>query len=1026
MLLYSAFYRRFGIRRPGDLSEPGLHGVGVLELPKESVVQFLTYDDFVQGPEPEHPFYKHHTGRVMVQHVGALVDPIGSPRPNRTKPEAAIRRDFHRRFRSMRPMHDINKSLRDPKTLVTLNYAPMTQLHLYTRSIYSGYYKWHNVIKSALVSVNATMIGNDRQHFMPIELPKRIPNRVMFMKATQDFTSYPRKLLDVLARPQYQILVELWKWLGPEREKSSFNALQQDHYDRLNLVFLDGDRWFVMNLGAVLNIAKMDEDEDEGSTKLQRRFLRMLISVVERRTVIGDSDELEEAIKDVPQPTTQAEVTPEVDDAGLDDDVLEPEDDNISDAALDADLARLDNVEDDEQEFDVVQADVVVDPKARVMQQAERMAEKGALSAAQYRRVGRLIDKAKDLPNPFGEGTLDEFRKITPEDVAITEKDIQIPKLEGVSDESMLRSTLKAFDRKYLTEVFDKDVANCAMAIEQAGVIVTDYAVNEVKTIGNHYKEVTMKIAPIDGEASTVRFKVPVVDDEGQFVSNGVPYKLRKQRADKPIRKVDPHTVSLTSYYAKVFVERSQRVVVNYPKWLSKQITAIGLDNDDPRVTDLKRVKTFDHDIKVPRIYSTLAEYFRGFTVNNKYRLFVDYTRRTTVFDEATLTRWEKDGMLVVGWEGRDVILIDENSVFYSTKGGKVNVIGRIEEMIGLDASKAPVEIAEFRLFSKNVPVVVALGLRYGLSQLMSVLNVTPRRVGAGQPLALQTDEYAVKFADETLVFSRDDDKKASLIFAGFNRYHRSIRQYTVDSFDNPDVYSNLMEENGHRVGFVREMEMAMEMFVDPITDSLLEEMGEPRTLEGLLIRACELLTTDDHPAETDMDAMRIRGYERMAGAVYGEISKSVRRFRSRGIGQAAKMEMNPNAVWMNINLDSSVGQVEESNPIENLKEQELVTYTGTGGRTSDTMVKRTRAYHKSDVGVISEATTDSGTVGVNTYLTANPQFTNVRGITRTWDAKRDGAAATLSTSAMMAPMGDMDEVRRLNTRALCRVIYTE
>ncbi len=67
-------------------------------------------------------------------------------------------------------------------------------------------------------------------------------------------------------------------------------------------------------------------------------------------------------------------------------------------------------------------------------------------------------------------------------------------------------------------------------------------------------------------------------------------------------------------------------------------------------------------------------------------------------------------------------------------------------------------------------------------------------------------------------------------------------------------------------------MDLIVDMFIDPITKEILTEMKEPTDFIGLLVRSAELLQTDWSPDETDMMHMRIKGYERMAGAVYTEL----------------------------------------------------------------------------------------------------------------------------------------------------------
>lgn len=1010
MQLYPQFYRKHGVRRMSDLTSPQLSLAAELELPKESVAHHLVYDDLDIGPQPEGLLFKQYSGRVLVEHVTELVDPIGGPRPNRSTPENVLIKGYHRRFRTMRPLHDFERSMRDPRTLATVNYAPLIQLNRYMRSVFSTYYQWHNVLKTALHTVNLRLAGNDRQHFMVAEVPRRLPSIAMLKKVSGDHSGIPRKLLDVVAKPEYQFLVEFWKWLGADRDASLFSQINADHYDRVNLVWTDNGRFIVMNLQSLLEVSNQDEEDDEGSTKLQRRFLKFLIAIVEQRTATADSEALDKVDQETDEDPTNDEAT-ETSAAKTDAKTEESE--------IDADIERLERIDADEaiDRTEEVVGDLIPEPKPpkeEIVARATAMMEEGALSPAQHRRLTKIVENAKGLKNPFGEGTLDEFRTIQPEDLQIQPDEIKIPKVAGVTDESMFESTLNVFDRKYLTDVFDKDVVNAALAIEKSGVIVSNYEVEDVETASDHYRVVTMKLTPIDGESSTIRFRLPVVDETGQFRAGNVNYRLRKQRADKPIRKVNSNTVALTSYYAKVFVERSEKSVVNYPKWLHKQIMTIGLDDEDPRITNIKPVDTFVSDVELPRIYTTLAKRFREVTTQNKERLYVDYTRRKSTFGTEVVESVEKDGFVFAGMVGKDPIVVDENSAFYRVKNGERQLLGQIENLLQLDPTKAPVEIAEFRLFSRNVPVIIALGHRFGLSKLMRILDVTPRRVLSGARLNMEEGEYAIRFADETLVFDRSN-VKAAMVLAGLNRYHKTIRQYSVDSFDDPEIYANIMEDNGMRIGFIRELELAMDMFVDPITEDLLKQMNEPITLAELLIRSVELLMIDYHPDETDMQAMRVRGYERMAGAVYTEIVKSVRRFRSRGVGTEAKVEMNPEAVWMAINTDPSIGQVEESNPIENIKEKELLTYMGTGGRSAQSMVKRTRNFHPSDMGVVSEATVDSSAVAVNAYLSANPQFANLRGLTKEYDPKSTGNSSMISTSALTAPAVDMDDPKRIN-----------
>jgi len=191
--------------------------------------------------------------------------------------------------------------------------------------------------------------------------------------------------------------------------------------------------------------------------------------------------------------------------------------------------------------------------------------------------------------------------------------------------------------------------------------------------------------------------------------------------------------------------------------------------------------------------------------------------------------------------------------------------------------------------------------------------------------------------------------------------------------------------------------------------------MKEPTDFHGLLIRSCEMLLVDTHPDELDPAFMRIKGYERMAGAAYSEIVKSIRAHNGRSGRAKQPIDLNPYAVWKNISQDPSMAIVSDINPIENLKGMEAVTYSGTGGRNSRSMTKHTREYYGNDMGTISEATVDSADVAINTFTSADPQFTSLRGISKRYKIGETGATALLSTSALNAPCSDNDEAKRVN-----------
>jgi hypothetical protein len=377
--------------------------------------------------------------------------------------------------------------------------------------------------------------------------------------------------------------------------------------------------------------------------------------------------------------------------------------------------------------------------------------------------------------------------------------------------------------------------------------------------------------------------------------------------------------------------------------------------------------------------------------------------------DEPTLKKYEKDGFIVCGkTKGKHLILVGPTDEFFFVKDdGAMTPMGNIYDIVGLNLADSPVDYSSIRVFSKSIPVGLMLGYLVGFNVLISLLKAKYRTVEGNKQKNLASNEWHIKFKDQSYIFDRND-KLATLILGGFTAY-KECASHSSDLFNDKDVYLNLLESKKISAIYIREMDLMDTLFVDPITLDILKEMKMPISFQGLLIEASKLLLTCDHPDFQDMAHMRIKGYERVAGIIYKELSHSVRAYQSRTTKNRQQIELNPYAIWGTVTKDSGVKLVEEINPIQDLKERDAVTYGGEGGRDSGTINKANRAYHTSDVGIISEATVDSGDVGVNTYLSANPKFNSIRGTVNTTDENL-GMGNKLSPSALLAPCSDGDD----------------
>lgn len=648
---------------------------------------------------------------------------------------------------------------------------------------------------------------------------------------------------------------------------------------------------------------------------------------------------------------------------------------------------------------------------AQVVKLAYELANAGAISPRSYEQAVAAANGYKTIPSPFNpDVSIAEDMEILPEDLKLPEKEHALQIVN--SEKSMGKSIHKQMNQKYINTLQHKDVLKSIIGVQTLGVTVADVQMEEFEDSLNHFRTFKVTLKPVRGKQSTVRFNIPVIDSDGRFRANGVTFKQRSQIGDIPIRKVSPTKVALTSYYSKLFVRRSARVTNDYDKWLIRNINLMSRNDgiSEPTVVKLRVAEKDLSEYKLPRIYSGLGSVYNGFTTDG-LTLHFDYTERVKYFDKLGIdvTAHETDGFVVAGHRGKVPVVVDTTNQFYLVTPKDLEPLGLITDILNLSLAKAPLEIATLTVLNKEVPLGLIMAYHKGLTNLLNDRQVDYQSHPRGTRLKLSDDEFTLVFTDEVLVFNRGDYAN-TLLIAGLKRYQKTLQQFSRWDFDRQDVYFRVLDAAGLTANYVREIDTLFTSWIDPITRDILADAGEPTEFEPLLYRAIELLLTDWSPSEVDGAYMRYKGYERTAGTVYNTLIRSVKIFNARQGRGEQSISLDPYEIWKKVTSDPTVSVVEDSNPLQNLKEEEVVTFSGDGGRPTKTMVARTRGFHKNDIGVVSEATVDSGNVGAIFYLTPDANFANMRGITKPYNPETDGVAKVFSTTALVSVNADRDD----------------
>lgn len=636
-----------------------------------------------------------------------------------------------------------------------------------------------------------------------------------------------------------------------------------------------------------------------------------------------------------------------------------------------------------------------------------------SLPPAEQKRAKTLIKKLDTIK--LGNRTLADH-------IATASRSLEKSNLVGdhveLIDESTRSTSITTFDKQYLAGNYHTDIAKTITSFMTQGFFVSD--VTESKEIDRINRNTTyrVKFVSVDGKSHVVSFTVPDVNSDGIMIDNGVDYRLIKQKVSVPIAKVSPWRVALFSSYNKSTVERT-RTRRSYGQYILKILeTRVKAGDIKPKYGHLMIDST-----PLPLEYSFIAERYSALTIKG-YKFVFNYPNR---FDGVApdvvdvLHSYEakygvycgmtpKKQYLFFGLSNQIVALNPDGSEV----SNKTTFIAFLKEMFpDIKIPPVPYEYTLVKIISQNYSLIFLLGLTHGLTPTLKHINAHVRFIPKGKRLSLGPTECRIRFKDGTLVFNRYPLLQ-SFILSGLQWC--DTESYNFDDFNHEDTYFDILESKGISTNQIKGIRSFFDLFIDPITRSVLESMGEPTNVTDLLIRATEMLTSQSHYPAASERHYRFRSYERFPSIIYNEIARSVATYkgdRTRG----KRLDVNPQAVYQKIVSDPARIAVDTINPIHEIKDVTKGSYAGIGGRTSRSFVVNDRTYSPDSVGVISEATPDSGKVGMIFNTVMDPNIVDLYGKTIPHDPKDtvEGGAKLMSVVGNLLPGLAQDDGKRAN-----------
>ena len=995
MITPTTFTNTYINDRLSRIKNPLIHDS--IEVPKSRSIHVNMFNDNIEEENYESLEFldSMEKDRLVFYNISRMTDPVGKmivKKKNLTQYDMKLKR----RFKRTKTVKENDKVIVTNRDLMVFNYKLIYSVYKYTHHRLKEYYVFKNIIDTLIDTINTK--GVFLHNLVVFDVPDTIPN-IAKMTRLMDKEMSPIVLKAFPGRDNL-MMFEFWKMFFVNSE-SLFDRINEDRYDNTFFVFRNKDKSTMYKLKDILALSKSNEiEKTKIGGKTDKEAAKLFLLSIARFKLLSTLDELTLSgivSDDTDDDLSEADVDDMLDDLGVStsdkDDIDEIEDVVISEADEEAPKPRkTGNTFREEPKG-------VEDSKKLLLEDIETATKNKKIGKAENSRLSEVVDT--QLETEFNiNGKKQKLKDILDYDnIDMSLRQIPIKPTETILDLEMLGSTNRDLDTRYLKEVYHKDLYNAIYGIQKSGVVINKHTIEEKKSFLGESEIHTIELKPLDGRPSTVKFSIPKIDEDGVYKMSSKNYMLRRQRKDLPIRKTSPNNVLLTSYNGKVFIEKNLYQKDNPSVWISKRLVK------NENVSNLILKKSSPFDLNLPKAYSNFGNTISRFKFKGKDFIF-DYKNRMSILESSIVSevaKYEtKNDCILIGMYKDSLFYVDSNGDMIKVDKGNVeHNKGNLEFYFDIDVFDIPTEVVSIKILSKYIPIGIVILYYMGLDRLLDHVDTTQRFYPTSEKYKVLHNEFAVLLSDGKLVFNKTDTLIALILSSVPKEITKNLN---LEDLNNKDGLDTMLGMLGLSIAHMNNISSMESLFLDNITKDVLKEMKEPEDVKGLLIRAVEMLVDDNYKNPNNISDNSIVRYERIPGLVYKSLSRAVQSYKNRNTLSKAKIQLDPYEIWKAIGDDSTSMLVENNNPITTIKQRDNVTYLGEFGRSRITMTIPTRIMTPEEVGIISEATPDSGDSGISTYLTHDSSIVNLRGMTKSIDISKHSISKALSTSNIINP----------------------
>ena len=709
---------------------------------------------------------------------------------------------------------------------------------------------------------------------------------------------------------------------------------------------------------------------------------------------------------------TTRKIKPKIDE---EEEIEETEDEEYEDTMDDVPPDLLENDVNEEEllkDISTMDEDLEEHRKKKLIKQLERK-QKPPKSPAQLRRIAIARDKYKSIVTE-DERTIEEILN----DVEATQIDVTPMDTAGILDKSVTSASLIDFEKSYIKKTMKKDILNVIKSFSNPDksipMHIWKFDEKDTSDQFNNKKTLTFVMEDEEQHRHTIKFDVPVPNEDGVLFIKGNKKVLKKQIFPLPVIKIGPDEVAVTSMHNKMIIARAgtvlNRKIVVIKKLVDEYLRDDETGHFEVKYGDNIRLNLANENYITTIEYDVLAKKYSKFIVGGRGKRTIFYFNQTElrkeIQDKQIPYKFRLD-YLPIGIdyaEGKvlEFNLKDEKSsigdiiLTVFREKAPLHDIGTIINSIAVPKRRI---YSRIRIINSKVPLVMLLGYLYGIQ---NVINVSKLNCIFSNKKQKDSDWLYIRFKDKYLYYP-EYPLENSLLFNGLTEMN--TEDYNFEDLEAITPYVDYVRKAFNSSNILKGYTATKELFIDNITKSVLEDFNLPTDFLELLLYANDLLTDSKFSHSTEAANYRIRGYELISQALYRALSDEYKILKQKGNKLGSPLSIPPDCIMKILNDSQILENYDTINPINELKSKSACTFKGqglVGAAASHDFPLSRRAFGKDAIGIFAESNLDNHQVGISKELTINPGIVSTRGYLSTTKDKKQ--ISKMSASQVMSP----------------------